>query len=82
MLELAAGWIGWSEEQALKTDVNYIMFAYKGRMSMLKAIFGSSNEQEEERKPPDKNQILSFVKTHNALYHHGRLRGVKPPPKK
>lgn len=74
MLAIAAGWLGWPESQAMSTDVNYILAAYKGRVLMLQALFGGS----EEKTPPTSEQIKSFVKTHNALYRAGRLRGVGP----
>lgn len=36
------GWLGWTEEQALATDVNAITAAHRGRVAMLRATFGSS----------------------------------------
>jgi hypothetical protein len=40
------GWMGWSEEQALRSDVNAIQVAYEGRCDMLKAIFGGEDDDE------------------------------------
>lgn len=37
------GWLGWTEEQALSTDVNAICVAMQGRVAMLRAIFGGSD---------------------------------------
>ncbi|RVD66407.1 hypothetical protein [Mesorhizobium sp. M7A.F.Ca.ET.027.03.2.1] len=45
---IAIGWLGWSEEQALASDVNAIMVGYEGRCDMLRSIFGGG----EERPPP------------------------------
>ena len=36
--------MGWTEEQARVTDVNAIEVAYRGRMAMLKAIFGGKDD--------------------------------------
>lgn len=38
---IALGWMGWTEEQALRTDVNAIQAAYEGRCDMFRALFGS-----------------------------------------
>lgn len=38
------GWLGWTEHQALATDVNAIAVAYEGRVDMLKAIFGDGSK--------------------------------------
>lgn len=38
------GWLGWSEDQALAADVNAIAAGYAGKLDMLKAVFGSSEE--------------------------------------
>ncbi|RWE96472.1 hypothetical protein [Mesorhizobium sp.] len=51
MAEIALGWLGWTEEQALRTDVNAIRVAYQGRTSMLRAIFGGEDEPEPKKQP-------------------------------
>lgn len=38
MAEVALGWLGWTEEQALETDVNAILIAHEGRLSMFEAV--------------------------------------------
>ncbi|MER8925781.1 hypothetical protein [Mesorhizobium sp. M0859] len=48
--------MGWSEEQALKSDVNAIEIAYLGRLQMLRSIFGGG-EDEPETKKPDRQAI-------------------------
>ena len=45
LAEIALGWLGWTEEQALASDVNAIVVAYGGRTDMLRWIFGSSEEE-------------------------------------
>lgn len=55
----------------MRTDVNYIVAAYEGRLEMLKAIFGSSGE---DKKPPSAVELRNFARTHNALFRAGRIR--------
>ncbi|ODT10505.1 MAG: hypothetical protein ABS35_42015 [Kaistia sp. SCN 65-12] len=38
MAEIALGWFGWTEEQALASDVNAIAVAYEGRLDMFETI--------------------------------------------
>jgi hypothetical protein len=44
LMKIAMGWLGWSERQALDTTIPAILTAYEGRMDMLKAIFGSGED--------------------------------------
>lgn len=50
------GWLGWTEEQALQTDVNSIMVAMEGRLEML-------YPQGEKRSI--ESDFKDFVKQHN-----------------
>ena len=43
--------MGWTEEQAMRTDVNAIVVAHAGRKAMLRAIFGGDDEMAEPAKP-------------------------------
>lgn len=43
--------MGWTEEQALRTDVNAIKVAHKGRLDMLAAIFGGGDEDDTPPEP-------------------------------
>lgn len=38
------GWLGWTPEQAFNASIPDILTAYEGRMDMLKAIFGGSED--------------------------------------
>lgn len=49
LAELAMGWLGWTEQQALSSDVNAIAVAYEGRVGMLKAIFGDGSKSEKAK---------------------------------
>lgn len=54
LAELALGWLGWSEDQALGADVNAIMVGFAGKSDMLGKIFGGAPETaaEPEAGPP------------------------------
>ncbi|KQU96434.1 hypothetical protein [Devosia sp. Root105] len=43
LAEVALGWLGWTEAEALAADVNAIVVAHRGRVAMLGAVFGSSD---------------------------------------
>lgn len=43
--KVATGWLGWSPETALDATPAEIQLAYEGRLDMLKAIFGSSENK-------------------------------------
>jgi hypothetical protein len=51
LFRIATGWLGWSPEIAWASTPNEITEAYQGRVEMLKAIYGGSDE--EEQKPQD-----------------------------
>lgn len=54
---IALGWLGWTEEQLLYSDINVIRVAFRGRVEMLQQIFGSSEEDKDavgDFKPIDK----------------------------
>src|SRR5690606_10932068 len=38
LAEIALGWLGWTEEQALAADVNAIQVAYEGRLDMFEFV--------------------------------------------
>jgi hypothetical protein len=46
MLEIAGGQLYWPLEQALHTDINYILVAHAGHQDLLKAIFGSGDSSQ------------------------------------
>lgn len=59
------GWLGWTEQQALGTDVNSIMIAMEGKLEMLypeirgrKAVTATA-------------KFKSFVKSNNAKFTQG-----------
>lgn len=48
LYRLATGWLGWPPNVALDVTPTEIIEAYKGRVAMLKAIFGGANDEEQE----------------------------------
>lgn len=66
---------------ALRTDINYVVAAYNGRLHMFQMLFGSR----EETKAPEKKKVTAaevkdFVRTHNTLAKAGKIK-FTPPPK-
>ena len=39
------GWLGWSEEQTLSSDVNAILVGMRGKVQMLRAVFGGAEQK-------------------------------------
>lgn len=46
LFKLATGWLGWSPEDAWNATPAEIKAAYKGRLDMLKAIFGAGGDSD------------------------------------
>jgi hypothetical protein len=53
------GWLGWTEEQALAADVNAIIIAHKGRMSLLETIFGKPKDKEEVKAAEKATDVMT-----------------------
>ena len=47
LFEIATGWLGWSPDQAWNATPAEILAAQKGRLELLKAIFGGKGDSEE-----------------------------------
>lgn len=56
------GWLGWTEEQALKTDVNSIMIAMEGKLEMLYP------EVRKKKALTATDKFKSFAKSNNAKF--------------
>jgi hypothetical protein len=48
LFRIATGWIGWTPQQSWDATPAEIIEAYKGRVEMLKAIFGASDKDDAE----------------------------------
>lgn len=64
LYKTGTGWLGWTPQETLDATPAEIMLAHEGRMSMLKAIFGSSDD-----KPADK---VSFTDANVKSFFAGR----------
>jgi hypothetical protein len=51
LFEIATGWLGWSPAEAYAATIAEIRLAHRGRISLLKAIFGGKSD-EDDRDPP------------------------------
>lgn len=92
MAEDALGWLGWSEEQAMRADVNTIQVAMRGRVRMLKAIFGSGEDEDAPTAKKSKAEMAGRLKAatraHNeklakkdaAKRKHGMRAPVRQTP--
>lgn len=69
LAEWGMGWLGWTEEELNATTLTAIVTAYKGRVKMLQAVFGSG--EKDKAKDTD---FRSFAQTHNAVINSGRVR--------
>ena len=61
LYRIATGWLGWTPDVALDATPVEIMEAYKGRLDMLKAVFGGGDE-DESAKPAKKPQSADHFK--------------------
>src|SRR5689334_10760141 len=59
LFRIGTGWLGWSPETTWNVTPKEILEAYSGHLEMLKAIYGSSDDQKEQR-PTDKPDQAVF----------------------
>lgn len=60
MAEIALGWLGWTEQQALSSDVNAILVAHEGRLSMFETVgWIESVKQPEKAEKPAQGQLMT-----------------------
>lgn len=57
------GWLGWTEREAMRADVNAIEIAMEGKIDMLVSIHGKSKP----KKLPVVKRWRDFAETHNAI---------------
>lgn len=75
-MQFAAGWLGWTQETTLNTDVNFLLAAVEGRVDMLRSIFGSP-EAEKKSPGPSKQDFKHLVHVNNALMRKGKIRKAR-----
>jgi hypothetical protein len=72
LFRLGTGWLGWSPETTWQATPKEIIHAYQGRVEMLKAIYGSKDE--EKRTPTERPENAVFDRAGLAkLRHMGRV---------
>lgn len=54
LFKIGTGWLGWTPNQALDATPAEIRLAYEGRIELLRAIFGSAEEEADDRPLDDK----------------------------
>jgi hypothetical protein len=45
LVSVATGWLDWDFDKAMRADCCAILLAYDGKLSMLKAIYGTGEEE-------------------------------------
>lgn len=58
LFEIGTGWLGWTPEQTWEATPAEIRAAYRGRLDMLKAIFGSGQSGEKAVEEKDAMTVL------------------------
>lgn len=61
------GWLGWTERDALRTDVNSILVAMEGKLEMLYPAI----KEKASKKRNFNGAFKDFIKTHNANFTGG-----------
>jgi len=68
LYRIGTGWLGWTPADTLDATPAEIMEAYRGRMDMLKAIFGGSESRKTDTRPfTDANVVSAFRTTFGAV---------------
>ena len=72
LYRIGTGWLGWSPETTWNATAKEITEAYSGNLEMLKAIYGSADDQDQQR-PTDKPDEAVFDRAGlNALRGMGK----------
>lgn len=61
LFRIATGWLGWEPELAWNSTANEIREAYKGRVEMLRAIFGSEDKSDRSNLSIDEKFALAMA---------------------
>jgi hypothetical protein len=64
LYRIGTGWLGWTPDTTLDSTPHEIMEAHKGRVELLKSIFGGSEDDKPKAALGDK--FRAFFSTHNA----------------
>ena len=61
LFRIATGWLGWEPELAWNSTANEIREAYKGRVDMLRAIFGGEDKSDRAKLSLDEKFALTMA---------------------
>lgn len=68
-----------SQEEALSSDVNYILAGYRGHVWLLKTMWGSDDDSKRKKKQGvSAGELKDFARTHNKLLQKGRIKLDRP----
>lgn len=72
LAEIALGWLGWTEDELFKADVNAIAVGFAGKTDMLRAVFGKSEngQASNEAKSKVSSRPMTF-ELFDALFSGG-----------
>jgi hypothetical protein len=62
------GWLGWTETEALSADVNTIQVAMRGKVAMLRAIFGGGESEQAAPSGPETSPRPMSPELFDALF--------------
>ena len=65
LFEIGTGWLGWSEEQTLGARITSILAAYKGRLDLLRTIFGGKSAPV-DRPPVSGREVKGLLRSLKA----------------
>jgi hypothetical protein len=74
LYKVGTGWLGWTPDDTLDATPTQIRLAYEGRIDLLKAIFGGSDET--DKKLPDGMSLDDKLKS-----AFGTFKTTKAPPR-
>lgn len=58
LYRIGTGWLGWTPDQTLDATPTEIRLAYEGRVEMLRAIFGGTDDAAEPATPEEKMKAI------------------------
>ncbi|MEO9340473.1 hypothetical protein ABFT80_23970 [Mesorhizobium sp. SB112] len=67
LYRIGTGWLGWTPETTLDATPTEITQAYKGRLEMLKAIFGGGEKAKPEDDRPLNEKFRSLFAAHGTV---------------
>lgn len=60
LYKIGTGWLGWSPETTWNATAKEIINAYEGHLEMLRAIYGSADDDQNDTRPTEKPDQATF----------------------